>query len=103
MYQETLIGKIMKRERLLELGFEELPHFNIGNSLLFYLSRNRHLSFSSVGTPNETLYICEVNDEHNKIIDDAICLHNFDYDGYLTEDRLSLLLTFFAKNKLTKI
>ena len=33
----------------------------------------------------------------NKIIDDAVVLSNYDYDGYLTEERLSLLLTFFAQ------
>jgi len=88
---------MITRDRVLELGFKELPHFTVMDSLIYDLDRNRHLSLDCVGTPNEMLFICEVNEEHNKIIDDAVVLSNYDYDGYLTEERLSLLLTFFAQ------
>lgn len=90
---------MLSKEQVLELGFKELPHFTIGNSLIFDLGRNRHLSFSSIGTPNEMLFICEVNKEHNKVIDDAVVLSNYDYDGYLSLEKLSVLLSFFAENK----
>ena len=90
---------MLNREQVLELGFKELPHLNILNSLVFNLGRNRHLSFSCIGEPNEMLFIYEVNKEHNKVIDDAVALSNYDYDGYLSLEKLSVLLSFFAENK----
>ena len=90
---------MLNREQVLELGFKELPYFTIGNSLIFDLGRNRNLSFSSIGTPNEMLFICEFNKKDNKVIDDLVCLWNYDYDGYLTLEELSVLLSFFGENK----
>jgi hypothetical protein len=85
----------MKREYLINVGFRELPHQTIGNVLIFDLGRNRHLSLSSFQTPNEVLYICERDRYNEKEITDLICIHNYDYDGYLTAEKLSLLITFF--------
>jgi len=90
---------MLTKERVLELGFKELPHKNLLNSLVLDIGRRRQLSISSLGSPNEMLSIYEINMSDDKQIDDLIILHNFDYNGYLTEEKLSLLLTFFAKNK----
>ena len=87
----------MEREKLLELGFKELPHATIGNIIVFDVGRRRHLSLGSLGTPNEMMYLCETNLGDDKQIDDLICIHNYDYDGYLTEDKLGLLISFFKK------
>jgi hypothetical protein len=87
----------MERDKVLELGFYEMPYFTIGSSLLFDLGRRRFLSLSSLATPNEILFMYEVNEDNSKQIDDSIVLSNFDYDGYLTLERLSLLLSFFAE------
>lgn len=87
----------MTKEEVLKLGFKELPHFTITSSLVYDLGRNRHLSLDCVGTPNEMLFISEVNEEHSKFIDDAVVLSNYDYDGYLTLEKLTLLLSFFAR------
>jgi len=89
----------MTREKVLELGFKELSHFTIGNSLLYDLGRRRHLSLSSLATPNEMMFLCETTFGNDKQIDNLICIHNYDYDGYLTEEKLSLLLTFFAQKQ----
>ena len=89
----------MKREKVLELGFEELPHKALGKPLIYNLGRNRQLSLSNLGNPNEVLFIYETDIENPQDINDMVCLHNYDYDGYLTEEKLSLLLTFFAQKQ----
>lgn len=85
----------MNIDRLIELGFKRLPHPAIGQPLIYNLNRNRVLSIGSFGTPNEVMFICQLNDEDNKKIDDLVCIHNYDYDGYLTEEKISLILQFF--------
>lgn len=82
----------MNNDDLIKKGFVKLPHFTIGNTVIFDLGRHRQLSASAVGTPNEMVYICEVNHQNEKEITDLICLHNYDYDGYLTEEKIDKLL-----------
>src|SRR6478672_4986348 len=66
----------------LKLGFEKLPHQTITNSLIKKIGRNRIISIGNVGTPNEMIWLCEVNATDDKTIDDLVCIRNFDYDGY---------------------
>ena len=86
---------MLNREEVLKLGFEEIPHFTITNSMHYDLGRNRWLSIGDLGNPNEMMFIYECDEEDNRIITDIVALHN--YDGYLTVEKLSLLLTFFGK------
>lgn len=74
----------LERKSLIDLGFKEMPHFTVAHSLMYPLGRHRHLSAGCVGTPNEMLWICETDDQNDKSITEIICLHNYDYDGYLT-------------------
>lgn len=90
---------MLNKEQVLELGFKELPHKNLLNSLVFDLDRRRHLSIGCLGTPNEMMYVCEVNMSDDKQIDDLVCIWNYDYDGYLTLDKLTVLLSFLAEIK----
>lgn len=78
----------MTRKEAIEMGFEPIPHFTITDSLIYDLGRNRQLSIGSIGTPNEMVCISEVNHEDKKKVDEIIVLHNYDYDGYLTKERL---------------
>lgn len=80
------------RELLIEIGFKSIEHFTIGNSLTYDLGRNRLLSASDIGTTNEFLYIVEVDDENNKYTD-LVCLHNYDYDGYLSIHKVQNLIS----------
>lgn len=89
---------MINKEQILELGFKELPHFTITGSLTYDLGRGRFLSIGDIGTPNEMLFIYEKDNTDERKINDIVVLHNYDYDGYLTIDKLSLLLTFFAQN-----
>lgn len=93
---------MLNREEVLKLGFEEIPHFTVTNSMHYDLGRNRWLSIGDLGNPNEMLFIYECDEEDNRIITDIVVLHNYDYDGYLTVEKLSLLLTFFAENNKNK-
>jgi len=90
---------MIKREELLELGFYELPHFTIDNNMLYDLRNFRRLTIASIGTPNEILFIEEYDSEVYQKINELIVLHNYDYDGYLTLDKLNLLLDFFKRTK----
>jgi len=83
----------MTNQDLLELGFKELPHMTIGNAVQYNLGRGRFLSANSMGTPNEILFICKLDEEDEKKITDAVCIHNYDYDGYLTREKLVSLIT----------
>lgn len=85
---------MINRDELIELGFKELPHKSVTNTLIYDLGRDRFLSFGCIGTPNEMLFLYEVDRENKQDINDMIAIHNWDYDGYLTVDKLSLLLLF---------
>jgi hypothetical protein len=82
----------MTREQLLELGFKELPHFTINKSLQYNLGRNKVLSIGSIGTPNEMIFLCEMDTEDNKKCNDLIVLRNYDYDGYTTLEEVKLII-----------
>lgn len=84
--------KYPSREELLKLGFKEMPHSTIGQNLIFDLGRRRSLSISSLGAPNEMLFITELQQDDDKVITDLICLHNYDYDGFLTLRKLKNLI-----------
>lgn len=74
------------KDSLIDLGFKEIPHFTITQNLVFDLGRNRSLAVGSVGTPNEVMFICQ--EEPPKTIESLVCVHNYDYDGYLTMQRV---------------
>lgn len=89
----------MKREELYELGFTELPHFTIMESLIYDLGRGRHLSFGSIGTPNEMLFLCQKDNDNERKLSDAICLRNYDYDGYTTIEEIKQIINALTNNK----
>lgn len=85
--------KCLSREELLKLGFKEMPHFTVGGNIILDLGRRRSLSIANLGTQNEMLYIVEVQEDSDTTISDLICLHNYDYDGFLTIRKLKNLIT----------
>ena len=87
---------MLTREFLLHLGFTEIPHFTVGGVMIFDIGRNRHLSISSIGTPNEILFICH---QDNNTITDLVCLHNYDYDGYLSETKLRRIISALTSSR----
>lgn len=79
-HNRVYYGKTLTEEWLLHYGFESYPHFTVMNSKFIKLGRNRQISIGCVGTPNEMVWLQEV-DEDKKTVNDLICLRNFDYDG----------------------
>ena len=94
----------MTNEDLIKIGFTKISHFTIANSVIFDLGRHRQLSAGCVGTPNEMLFICEIDDVDKTKVTDLVCLHNYDYDGYLTIEKvqklIEVILTTGLKNKI---
>ena len=82
----------LSNKDLVEKGFVEIPHFTIADNVIYDLGRNRTLSAGSVGTPNEMVFICESDEDDPKQITDMVCVHNYDYDGYLTHEKIDSLL-----------
>lgn len=86
----------LTRDNVKALGFKEMPHFTIMNSLILNIGRNRQLSLGNLGTPNEMLFLSQVDDENNPTkVTDTIIVSNYDYDGYLTIGKLKLILSIF--------
>lgn len=65
---------------LVKLGFKGYSHFTVMNSKYIELGRGREISIGCVGTPNEMVYLIEL-DVDGRTINDIITLRNFDYDG----------------------
>lgn len=79
----NLFGIPLSTEILVMAGFENIKHYTVTNSMVLNIGRNRQLSIGYIGTPNEMLFLCEVDNYDMKNITDIIVLHNFDYDGKL--------------------
>ena len=93
----------MTNEDLISIGFKPMPHYTVANSVVYDLGRDRHLSAGCVGTPNETLFVMELKEEEdNIIICDLVCLHNYDYDGYLTIEKVKGLISLITNKKFTE-
>ncbi len=88
----------MSRDELIAIGFKPIPHFTVTDTLTYDLGRNRYLAFRNVGTPNEVLFIGQVNEESSNDITDLICLRNYDYDGYTTIEEVKDLLKFLKQD-----
>lgn len=82
----------LTRDQVKKLGFYEIPHFTVMGNLNYDLGRNRLLSIGCVGTPNECLFIGQAQ-EDKKGYEDLVCLHNYDYDGYITIDKLKKIIS----------
>lgn len=89
----------MTREQLKDLGFKEIPHFTVGNSLIYDLGRKRQLSVSCVGTPNEMVFLGQIDHDNPKKITDLIVLKNYDYDGYTDVEVIKTLIELLSWTK----
>lgn len=77
----------MEAEDLINIGFYHLDHYTIGNNLIYDLGRYRELSISCLGTPNEMMFILQTEADPKEVTD-IVCIHNYDYDGYLTLNKI---------------
>lgn len=75
------------------IGFEPPGYLTIGNTLNLSLGRNRFLSATCIGQGNESIWLC--SEDKSGEITDLVCVHNYDYDGFITIDRLKALINWF--------
>jgi hypothetical protein len=87
----------IERKVLRELGFKDLPHFTIMHNLTYDIGRGRFLSIGDLGTPNEIGFLCQLENGNPTKITDIITIHNYDYDGYLTLDKVKSWIKVFNK------
>lgn len=89
-------------QQLLEMGFiRNVAKPNVVLFFRYYLGRGRFLSASGLGTGNESVWLCSKEDENNEVIDDLICVHNYDYDGELTKEKMKYLIEYFEKGQFS--
>lgn len=84
------------KEWLVKLKFEKVPHFTVNNAYTLNVGRKRIISVGNVGTPNEMIWLCQINSTDEKKIDDLICLRNYDYDGYTHVHTLQNIISDFS-------
>jgi hypothetical protein len=85
----------LNEDNLLALGFQKLPHFTITNSMIKDIGRRRIISVGCAGTPNEMIWLCDVNATDPTKIDDLVCIRNYDYEGLATVTDLKNILAIF--------
>lgn len=83
----------MTEEELLYMGFVKGEL-----SLKYHLPRKRFISILSAGTPNEVVFLCSRYADSDDVVDDLVCVHNFDYDGALSRDKIDYLIDYFEKD-----
>ena len=89
----------LTREELIGMGFRELDHFTIQNSMVYDIGRNRQLSIGSLGTFNEMMFLVEMNNEQKDVCDAVIVIHNYDFDGPLTKKKVRMLVEALDSNR----
>ena len=82
----------MTNEDLEAIGFQKIPYSTVASSIVYDLGRNRQLSASAIGTPNEMLWISELGGSNSTQVTDLVCLHNYDYDKELTIQKVQTLI-----------
>jgi hypothetical protein len=87
--------KKMTEEELVTIGFVVNPIMIICLSLNYDLGRDRYISVQSPGTPNEMIFICEMDRESLKITD-IVVIKNYDYDGYTSIEDVKLLISLIG-------
>jgi len=90
----------MNSADLIKIGFKRLSHWTVNNAHVYNIGRGRELSVGDVGTPNEVVAIVGRPRTQGDIsLADVVILHNYDYDGYMTVERLRRLLDWFSRQR----
>lgn len=88
---------MLTNEDLIDVGFKPYDYFTIMNTVYLDVGRDRQIKVGCVGTPNEVVFLVhqwgETCEEQ-----DMVCIHNFDYDGYLTMEKVMNILKVFGKH-----
>lgn len=76
---------------LLKCGFKNIPHFTVTDSKTLDIGRGRNLSIGDAENCNQMMFIQSI---HSGKITDLVCVHNYDYNGWLYLHQLQNL--YFA-------
>lgn len=87
---------MLNREEVLKLGFEEVDE--VSKTFFKKLSRERSIWATCLGTEDEEWSISYLTWRMGETV--GLC--DFKNDGYLTFEKLCLLLTFFGENSKNK-
>jgi len=96
----TYKAKMLNEYALIERGFKSKPHLVLGKIFWLDVGRSREIQVTCIGTPNEMMSLNQ--NEGARKISDVVVIHNYDYDGFLTEQKLDALISVFnqpAKNE----
>ncbi|MCX0343623.1 hypothetical protein NVV24_13340 [Acinetobacter radioresistens] len=85
----------MSNKDFIALGFKEFSYHTVGNSVSYNLGRRRYLSAVCIGQGNEALFLCEKSEVGNYYTD-LVCIHNRDYDGLITLEKVKALIGWFG-------
>ena len=88
-------------QQLCEMGFRKPNRSKLEVSYKYPLGRGRFLSAMCLCTPNESVWLCYKGDEGSTEIGDLICMHNYDYDGELTKEKVKYLIEYFEKSQFS--
>ena len=83
----------MSNEEFLSIGFVEYTHKVLNGNMRYELGRGREITIQNLGNPNEFVWLVQIDSENETQITDLICLHNYDFDGYLTLEKIKMLIT----------
>jgi hypothetical protein len=79
-------------KHLNERGFASKSHLVVGRMFSLNVGRQREISVGAIGTPNEMVFL---NQKEDGGIIDLVCIHNYDYDGFLTVKKLDTIISIF--------
>ncbi len=96
MYGKQFVRVMYKQ--LIKLGFKPLKRIGIVKFLICDVGRNRHISISGFNTPNEMSFLCQHSHRDYKKITDLVCIHNYDFDGYLTKKKITAIVNALKEN-----
>jgi hypothetical protein len=85
---------MLTREALALLGFKDVQDI-IMRSMCYDIGRDRNISIGCIGEPNEMMFLVYRDSEDPRKAE-VITLWNYDYDGYLSIEKVQQLLTFFT-------
>ena len=80
---------------LIDIGFVAVPKSKDG--VIYQFSKDRYLYAVGIGTSDEMLSVCEIEEDDKKIVTDCICVHAYEYDGSLTIEKVKKSINIFYK------
>ena len=96
-YTKDLVPIPLTEDVLLKCGFEKLPHMTVTNSMMLDIGRGRQISIGDIDNCNQMMWLQSIA---GKKVTDLICLHNYDYDGWLYVHKLQNIVKSLTGNEL---